>query len=124
MDVAEPEASASAAAAATGASPAPLTERPVPVPAAASNCSSDGVAATRDEVRPPRGRMVLLEQALSAEDGARTSLLREESAIRIKLLEEEHRMKVAEHRVRLKVERMNLKIAEWKLRELQRGGEK
>ncbi|CAN7952159.1 unnamed protein product [Ixodes pacificus] len=123
MDVAEPEASASAAAA-RGAAPAPLTERPVPAPAAASSCSSDGVAATPDEARPPRGRMVLLEQTLSAENDVGTSLLREESAIRIKLLEEEHRMKVAEHRVRLQVERTNLEIAEWTLRELQRGGEK
>ncbi|XP_042148554.1 uncharacterized protein LOC115319533 [Ixodes scapularis] len=130
MDVAEPEASASVTAA-TGADPGPPTEQTVPAPAAASSCSSDRVAATQDEGRPARGRMVLLEQALSAENDVRSSLLRAESAIRIKLLEEEqqmkvaeHQMKVAEHRVRLQVEQTNLKIAEWKLRELQQGGEK
>ncbi|KAG0438562.1 hypothetical protein HPB47_016963 [Ixodes persulcatus] len=137
MDVAEPGASSSTAAA-TEAAPDPLTEQTTPAPAAASSCSSDRVAATPDEARPPRGRMVLLEQALSAENDVRSSLLRAESAIRIKLLEEEqqikaaehqmkvaeHQMKVAEHRVRLQVEQTNLKIAEWKLRELQQGGEK
>ncbi|KAG0431363.1 hypothetical protein HPB47_021853 [Ixodes persulcatus] len=124
MDVAEQEASASAAAA-TGAAPDPPTEQTVPAPAAAaSSCSSDRVPATHYEVRPPRGRVVLLEQTLSAENDERSSLLRAESAIRIKLLEEEHLMKVAEHRVRLQVEQTNLKIAEWKLRELQQGGEK
>ncbi|KAG0425036.1 hypothetical protein HPB47_027780 [Ixodes persulcatus] len=137
MDVAEPGASSSTAAA-TEAAPDPLTEQTTPAPAAASSCSSDRVAATPDEARPPRGRVVLLEQALSAENDVRSSVLRAESAIRIKLLEEEqqikaaehqmkvakHQMKVAEHRVRLQVEQTNLKIAEWKLRELQQGGEK
>ncbi|KAM7288149.1 uncharacterized protein ISCGN_031838 [Ixodes scapularis] len=130
VDVAKPEESASAAAA-TGADPGPPTEQTVPAPAAASSCSSERVAATQDEGRPARGRMVLLEQALSAENDVRSSLLRAESAIRIKLLEEEqqmnvaeHQMKVAEHRVRLQVEQTNLKNAEWKLRELQQGGEK
>ncbi|KAG0418223.1 hypothetical protein HPB47_005030 [Ixodes persulcatus] len=128
MDVAEQGASSSTAAT-TEAAPDPLTEQTTPAPA--SSCSSDRVAATPDEARPPRGRMVLLEQALSAENDVRSSLLRAESAIRIKLLKEEHQMKVeepqmqvAEHRVRLQVERTNLKIAEWKLRELQQGGEK
>nr|XP_050024570.1 uncharacterized protein LOC126519004 [Dermacentor andersoni]XP_050024571.1 uncharacterized protein LOC126519004 [Dermacentor andersoni] len=57
---------------------------------AAVSCSFAAATATGDVCRTPRGRLALLEKTLNAENDVRSELPREEHAVRVRLLQENH----------------------------------
>ncbi|KAH6919605.1 hypothetical protein HPB50_029407 [Hyalomma asiaticum] len=57
----------------------------------------------RSSPRPPTGRMALLERTLSAENEVRIALLREEHAMRMRLMEEELKRKNKEHELKMEI---------------------
>ncbi|KAK8784547.1 hypothetical protein V5799_009090 [Amblyomma americanum] len=77
---------------------------PIVQPAAASNTVASGadasctIAATvaAGDSRAPRGRMALLEKALTDENEVRAGLLREEHAVRLQMTQEEHQHTLGE----------------------------
>lgn len=121
----------STSAAATGAaemnipSQASVELLPEATPVAGATCSNSAAAPSCEDARPPRGRMALLEKSLGDEKDVRMTLLREEHALRIRLMEDDHmdilKKRSAEHEITMGVERLKQEIAALKLQQLQSG---
>ncbi|KAH6923525.1 hypothetical protein HPB50_002147 [Hyalomma asiaticum] len=68
--------------------------------------------------RPPTGRMTLLEGTLSAENEVRIALLREEHAMRMRLMEEELQQRNKEHELKLELLQVQKKVELAKLNKI------